>query len=272
MPYSAGVDVGSTQTKAVVIDERRALVGRALIDTGANVVAAAEGAFAEALADAGLLDSAIDWSWAPATAATRVTFGNIQVTEISCHGARRGAHVPRHADGRGHGRAGHQGHPRGADRRDRRLLHERQVRRRHGAVPRRRVRALDIPLDELGPTALRAERPVQITHHLHGVRRVRGAVLAGAGQEDRGHPAGRAPVDRLARHRPAAPRGDRARGDLHGRRHAQRGHGQGARRALGFAPNVSPDSHFMGAIGAALFAMDRILDRRDAAGPAEGAR
>ena len=49
MPYSAGVDVGSTQTKAVVIDERQALVGRSLIDTGANVVAAAENAFAAAL-------------------------------------------------------------------------------------------------------------------------------------------------------------------------------------------------------------------------------
>jgi activator of 2-hydroxyglutaryl-CoA dehydratase len=42
--------------------------------------------------------------------------------------------------------------------------------------------------------------------------------------------------------------------------------------ALGFPANVSPDSHFMGAIGAALFAMDRLLERRDASEPAEGAR
>ena len=38
MRYSAGVDVGSTQTKAVIIDEDRNIVGRSLIDTGADVV------------------------------------------------------------------------------------------------------------------------------------------------------------------------------------------------------------------------------------------
>ena len=37
MPYAAGVDVGSTQTKAVIINEAREIVGRALMDTGANV-------------------------------------------------------------------------------------------------------------------------------------------------------------------------------------------------------------------------------------------
>ena len=49
MAYAAGVDVGSTQTKAILIDEGRAIVGRALTDTGANVVAAAEHAFHAAL-------------------------------------------------------------------------------------------------------------------------------------------------------------------------------------------------------------------------------
>ena len=54
MAYAAGVDVGSTQTKAVVIDEDRTIVGRALIDTGANVVQAAEHAFEQTLTDAGI--------------------------------------------------------------------------------------------------------------------------------------------------------------------------------------------------------------------------
>ena len=34
MAYAAGVDVGSTQTKAVVIDATRRIVARALTDTG----------------------------------------------------------------------------------------------------------------------------------------------------------------------------------------------------------------------------------------------
>ena len=51
MAHAAGVDVGSTQTKAVVIDEAGTIVGRALTDTGANVVRAAEHAFSMALED-----------------------------------------------------------------------------------------------------------------------------------------------------------------------------------------------------------------------------
>jgi activator of 2-hydroxyglutaryl-CoA dehydratase len=40
--HAAGVDSGSTQTKGVIIDERRRIVGRSLIDTGANTVRSAE--------------------------------------------------------------------------------------------------------------------------------------------------------------------------------------------------------------------------------------
>ena len=53
MAYAAGVDVGSTQTKAVIIDEDRNIISRALIDTGANVVLAAENAYKKALANDG---------------------------------------------------------------------------------------------------------------------------------------------------------------------------------------------------------------------------
>ena len=42
MAYAAGVDVGSTQTKAVIVDERRKIVARALTMTGAHVTRAAE--------------------------------------------------------------------------------------------------------------------------------------------------------------------------------------------------------------------------------------
>ena len=61
MSYAAGVDVGSTQTKAVVIDEDRAIVGRSLIDTGANVIAAAEKAFQIALGAADVMEEEVDF-------------------------------------------------------------------------------------------------------------------------------------------------------------------------------------------------------------------
>src|SRR5215467_8017146 len=61
MAYTAGVDVGSTQTKAVVIDEAKNIIGRALIDTGANVVLAAEQAFAKALESANVEEEEVEY-------------------------------------------------------------------------------------------------------------------------------------------------------------------------------------------------------------------
>ncbi|HEM46047.1 MAG TPA: hypothetical protein ENO23_03280, partial [Alphaproteobacteria bacterium] len=54
MTYTSGVDVGSTYTKAVVIDEERRIVGRAMLPTGFKLAEVAEEAHRAALADAGL--------------------------------------------------------------------------------------------------------------------------------------------------------------------------------------------------------------------------
>src|SRR4030065_1284384 len=86
MAYAAGVDVGSTQTKAVIINEERQIVSRALTDTGATVVAAAENAYTEALLNSGLEEQQIEYVVGTGYGRYRGTFGNTQVTEISCHG------------------------------------------------------------------------------------------------------------------------------------------------------------------------------------------
>ena len=89
MIYTAGVDVGSTQTKAVIIDEDLNIVGRALIDTGADVVAAAETSFEYALKETDIDSDLIKYVIGTGYGRYKVTFGDDQVTEISCHG--RGA-------------------------------------------------------------------------------------------------------------------------------------------------------------------------------------
>ena len=89
MRYTAGVDVGSTQTKAVIIDENGKIAGRALIDTGADVTVAARNAFAEALADGNVSEDDVGYVVGTGYGRYKVTFGDTQVTEISCHG--RGA-------------------------------------------------------------------------------------------------------------------------------------------------------------------------------------
>ena len=92
MRYAGGVDVGSTQTKAVVIDEARRIVGRALIMTGANVVTAAQEAFQAALDDGVVREADVGYVIGTGYGRYKVTFGNDQVTEISCH-ARGAAHL-----------------------------------------------------------------------------------------------------------------------------------------------------------------------------------
>ena len=75
MAYTAGVDVGSTQTKAVVIDENETIVGRALIDTGANVIEAAQNAFDIALKDAGVDEEQVEYVVGTGYGRYKVTFG-----------------------------------------------------------------------------------------------------------------------------------------------------------------------------------------------------
>ncbi|MFQ5689262.1 MAG: acyl-CoA dehydratase activase [Gemmatimonadota bacterium] len=80
-----GVDVGSTQTKAVLLDENRRIVGRALTQTGAHVVRAAERSFGVSLEDAGLEAHDVGYVIGTGYGRYKVTFGDDQVTEISCH-------------------------------------------------------------------------------------------------------------------------------------------------------------------------------------------
>ncbi len=82
---AAGVDVGSTATKAILMDENRRILGRSCIKTGANVVRAAERVFAEAVREAGIEEHDAAQVVGTGYGRYKVTFGHAQVTEISCH-------------------------------------------------------------------------------------------------------------------------------------------------------------------------------------------
>ena len=80
-----GVDVGSTQTKAIVMDGDRRIVGRGITDTGARLPEAGQKAFDLALADAGVAETDVAFVVGTGYGRFRVEFGDAQVTEISCH-------------------------------------------------------------------------------------------------------------------------------------------------------------------------------------------
>ena len=163
MIYASGVDVGSTQTKAVVVNERGRIVGRSLIPTGANVVAAAQNAFAIALEQCGLLSDAVRYVIGTGYGRYKVDFGDAQVTEICCH-ARGAAEMFPHTrtvlDMGGQDTKAIRVAP-GGDVLD--FCMNDKCAAGTGRFLQSAAAALSIPLDELGGRALAGQRPVDIT-------------------------------------------------------------------------------------------------------------
>ncbi len=271
MAYAAGVDVGSTQTKAVIVNEAKQIVGRCLLDTGANVIRAAEHAFQAALANGDLREEEVEYVVGTGYGRYKVTFGNTQVTEISCHG--RGA-VHMFPSTRTVVDMG------GQDTKAIRVSASGEIvdfcmndkcaagtGRFLGAASS----ALDIPLEELGPTALRGERPVKIstTCTVFAESEVlswlgRGKkiedILLGVHQSIAARSAGllrRVGVEEEVTFTGGVARNVAMIATLNER--------------LDLGVNVSDESHYMGALGAALFALDHIFRSREPSVPARRA-
>ncbi len=163
MAYAAGVDVGSTQTKAVIVDEEGAIVGRALIDTGANVIQAAEESFLTALREHGIDEEEVEYVVGTGYGRYRVTFGNTQVTEISCHG--RGA-VHLFPNTRTVVDMGGQDTKAIAVSADGEIVDfcmNDKCAAGTGRFLGAAAAALDIPIDDLGPVSLRSTKPIKIS-------------------------------------------------------------------------------------------------------------
>jgi len=262
MAYAAGVDVGSTQTKAVVINEERQIVQRALIDTGANVTLAAESAFRQAVSAAGIGEDEVEYVVGTGYGRYKVTFGNKQITEISCHG--RGAvHMfPKTRTVLDMG---------GQDSKaikvnDKGEIVDFCMNDKCAAGTGRFLGAaavtLNIPLSELGTVALRAQRAVRISTTCTVF--AESEILSWLGK-------GKKVEDILwGVHQSIASRsigllrrvGVDDEVSFTGGVAKNIGMIQALEENLKHKINVSDDSHFMGALGAALFAMDHIIASR----------
>jgi predicted CoA-substrate-specific enzyme activase len=271
MAFAAGVDVGSTQTKAIVIDEQGRIAGRAIIDTGANVVTAAEKAYLAALAEGGIAEAEVGYIVGTGYGRYKVTFGDTQVTEISCH-ARGAVHMfpgTRTVLDMG-----------GQDTKAIRIRPNGEVldfcmndkcAAGTGRFLQAAAFALEIPLGDLGTTALRAEKAVAIstTCTVFAESEVLSWLGKGKKIED----------ILLGVHRSIATRsigllrrvGVEDQVTFTGGVTRNQGMVQVLNEMLGIQMNLSEESHFMGAIGAALFAMDRILGSREPVGTKEAA-
>jgi predicted CoA-substrate-specific enzyme activase len=92
MIYVAGIDIGSTYSKALLLDERLKVAGRAVRRTGFKLALAAEGVFDELLRDAGLERSQVTYVAATGYGRYTVPFRHTQLTELTAH-ARAAVHL-----------------------------------------------------------------------------------------------------------------------------------------------------------------------------------
>src|SRR5512132_3678955 len=257
MTFGAGVDVGSTQTKAVIVDASRRVVGRSLIATGANVTRAGENAFAQACADAGLPRDAVGYVVGTGYGRYKVTFGDAQITEITCHA--RGAQFLFPAtrtviDMGGQDTKAIKVGPDGS------VVDSSMNDKCAAGTGRFLSAAADVTgvgLDEIGPLSLQAKTPVRLT-----------SVCTVFVESDiMSYLAQRKTVEDILGgvHKAIATRtmslvrrvGDEDEITFTGGVSLNTGMVKALEEVLGQSLNVSPDGHYMGALGAALFAVER---------------
>jgi predicted CoA-substrate-specific enzyme activase len=82
----AGVDVGTTMTKAMVISADRKALGQSVRRSGADLASAATEAFEEATSRAGISREAVKFVVATGFGRKSVPFAHDTRTEIGCHG------------------------------------------------------------------------------------------------------------------------------------------------------------------------------------------
>lgn len=83
MTCAAGIDVGSTYTKALLLTDGDTIAGRAMVRTGFKLEQAAERALAAALEDSGLSRSDVSYLVTTGYGRYQVSFRDIQVTDLT---------------------------------------------------------------------------------------------------------------------------------------------------------------------------------------------
>ena len=89
MTFTAGIDIGSTYTKAVIARADGVILGRAMEPTGFKLAAAAERAFARAIEAAGIARADVRYVVATGFGRHQTAIGDVRVTDLTA--AARGA-------------------------------------------------------------------------------------------------------------------------------------------------------------------------------------
>jgi len=257
MIYAAGIDVGSTQTKGIIINDRMEIVARALTDTGAYVIRAAERCFREALLQGGLKEEQVLYVVGTGYGRYKVMFGDAQITEISCHAKGASYLFPRTRTVIDMGGQDAKGIKVGEDGEVKDFVMNDKCAAGTGRFLANSAEALGLGLDEIGGISLKAKNPVRLTtvctvfvesdimSYLAQGKKIED-ILGGV------HSAIAARTISLVRRV-----GIEEEVTFTGGVSRNPGMVKALEEKLGTKLNVSPDSHFVGALGASLFALER---------------
>ncbi len=92
MTIAAGIDVGSTYIKVILLDERCTVVARCMKPTGFKLAETARAAYEEALVSAGLGESEVAYVISTGIGRHQVPFKNVHVTDLTAS-ARGAVHL-----------------------------------------------------------------------------------------------------------------------------------------------------------------------------------
>jgi predicted CoA-substrate-specific enzyme activase len=81
--YAVGLDVGSTYTKAVILDDQDQIAGKAMVSTGFKLEQAAHRAFEEALDRASLSSDKVSYIVSTGYGRYQVSFRDVNVTDLT---------------------------------------------------------------------------------------------------------------------------------------------------------------------------------------------
>ncbi len=83
--FTAGIDVGSTYTKAVILSDAGQLIGKGILNTGFRLAEAANRAYEQALAQAGVTAADVAYVVSTGYGRFQVPFRDVQVTDLSAN-------------------------------------------------------------------------------------------------------------------------------------------------------------------------------------------
>lgn len=83
MIYTAGIDIGSTYTKAVILDSSDNVVGKSVRKTGFKLTDAAKTAYDDAISEGGLKEKDIAYVITTGFGRHQIPFGDLAVTDIT---------------------------------------------------------------------------------------------------------------------------------------------------------------------------------------------